>query len=65
MFSEVTSKCYKEVPLTINELRDNNKHIYVSVVTIRLQPIATEYFQSVSKLLKVKIRMLSEGSNVC
>jgi hypothetical protein len=64
VFSEVISKCYKEVPLAINEFRDNYKHIYVSVITIRLEPIAPEYFQTVSKLLKVKVRVFSELGDV-
>lgn len=65
MFSEVTSKRDKEVPLTINEFRDYNEHIYVSVVTICLQSIATEYFQSVSKLLKVEVKVFGEFGHVC
>jgi hypothetical protein len=64
MLSEVAGKRDKEMPFAINEFWYDNKHIYVSVVAIRFEAIAPEYFESVSKLLEVEVRVFGDVGNV-
>ncbi len=65
MFSEVASKCYEKMLFSIDELWYDYQHIDVSVITIGLESIAAEDFESISKLLEVKVRVFGDIGNVC